>query len=415
VARDGTFAVVANEGDVQAKKPAKRKIPLGGKIGLGIGFVLMAGGLTLGVTASIPTDVDRLSVEFPAIEDRTGRLAGGSGCALSEVGTPGACRKAVVTGVRDEEVTFPSRIPEKGLARLKGTLSLPLGVEGRRPAVILIHGSGPNGRDEPLDGDLVSRLSHTVKVFAELADFFVHEGLVVLRYDKRVPRFYPDMDRTKSHAYRWSDIEADGRDALEFLATRPEVDPDALVVAGHSEGGQIAPYVAHDNPRVAAVIMLAGTMEGFEVGLEGQLERLARAREAQWDPIGAWSVRQQGAKYQECFDKLRTHYVPEEVCIGGGVTQAALKDYDAYVARMAGILASDRSPVLAIQGSVDRNIAPDMIPRLGTAMGPRDHELHYVPGVSHDLVNVVTPTKPPSVDAELKKRLSTFLASVRPR
>ncbi|MFR1445917.1 hypothetical protein ACLUYJ_20375, partial [Acinetobacter baumannii] len=68
-----------------------------------------------------------------------------------------------------------------------------------------------------------------------------------------------------------------------------------------------------------------------------------------------------------------------------------------------------------IQGSVDRNIDPLAVPKIGNALGARDHELHYVPGVNHDLVNVVAPTKPPTIDAEVKRRLATFLASVRPR
>jgi len=101
------------------------------------------------------------------------------------------------------------------------------------------------------------------------------------------------------------------------------------------------------------------------------------------------------------------------MCVGGGVTQAALKDYLQYAARMPAILGAGTSPVMAVQGSVDRNIDPMAIPKIGAALGARDHELHYVPGVTHDLVNVVTPAARPGVDAEVKRRLSVFLASVR--
>jgi alpha-beta hydrolase superfamily lysophospholipase len=400
-------------------------MPFAVKIFLPVLAIVVAASVAASVNASLPTDVARLSVEHPAIEDRSGRKPAGPGCALSEVDAAGAegtvgttrgpsgCRKAQVTGVRDEEVSFPSSIPEKGLARLEGTLSLPLGVDGRRPAVVLIHGSGPNSRDEPVQGDLVSKLPAPVKVFAELADFFVHQGLVVLRWDKRVPRFYPEMPRSSARLYRWTDIEQDARDALAYLATRAEVDAGRLVVAGHSEGGQIAPYVARGDPRVVAVVMLAGPIDGFERGLLGQLERLAEAREAQWDPLGAWGVRRESKKYAPCFEKLRTHFDPEEMCIGGGVTQAALKEYEEYVQRMPAVLAEGTSAVMVIQGSVDRNIDPAAVPKIGAALGARDHELHYVPGVSHDLVNVVTPTRPPHVDAEIERRIAAFLASVR--
>jgi alpha-beta hydrolase superfamily lysophospholipase len=392
---------------------SKKKLPLAAKLLIPVGAVLILATVGVAIASILPTDVARLSVQYPPIEDRSARKHAGSGCALNEMGAPGSCRKAVVTSVRDEEVTFPSSIPDKGLSKLKGTLSIPVGIEGRRPAIILVHGRGPNSRHEEVRGDLVSRLAAPVKVFDQLDDFFVHQGLVVLRYDKRVPQFYPDMDRSKLRAFRWSDLETDARDALAFLATRPEVDGDALIVAGHSEGGQLAPFVANDNPRVVAVIMLAGVLDDFEVGLLGQLERLAEARSAQWDFIGAWATRQEKKKYAPCFEKLRRHYEPDEMCIGGGVTQAALQDYLRYAARMPAVLAAGTSPVMAIQGSVDRNIDPEAIPKVGKALGARDHELHYVPGVSHDLVNVVTPTRPPAVDAEVERRIAEFLSSVR--
>ncbi len=388
-------------------------MPLGARIGACAGAVLGLAIAAMVVAALVPTRVARLSAEHPPIEDRSARRPGGTGCALTEVGVPGACRKVEVASVREEEVTFPSSLPQKALKRLRGTLTIPLGVEGRRPAVILIHGSGPNSRDETVQGDLVSRVDPPVKLFRELADVFVRAGLVVLRWDKRVPQFYPDFDRSKMLDYRWSDIETDGRDALAYLETRPEVDPHRLVVAGHSEGGQLAPYVARDDPHVAAVIMLAGPIDDFEVGLLGQLERLAVAREAQWDWLGAWQVRGEKKKYARCFDRLRGEHDPREVCIGGGVTQEALQDYLEYVARMPAVLAGGTSPVMALQGSVDRNIDPLAIPKIGRALGARDHELHYVPGVNHDLVNVVAPTTPPALDAEVARRIVAFLGSVR--
>jgi alpha-beta hydrolase superfamily lysophospholipase len=369
-----------------------------------------------GITSSLPTNVRRLSVEYPPMEDRSGRLSGGAGCALTEEGATGACTKMVVTSVRAEEVSFPSSIPDKGLARLKGTLTIPVGapgVQAPRPAIVLVHGSGPNGRDETVQGDLVSKLDKPVHLFKELADFLVHQGLIVLRYDKRAPQFYPDYDRKKLKDVRWKDFEIDARDALSYLATRPDVDPNALVVAGHSEGGQLAPFIAHDNARVAAVIMLAGPIEDFEHGLLGQLERLARARSAQWDPIGAWQVRSQSAPYAACLSRFHNHYDPNEMCIGGGVSQAMLKEYMDDMARMPSVLAAGKSPVMVIQGSVDRNIDPMAVPQIGKALGARDHELHYVPGVSHDFVNVVEPKKPPGLDDDVMRRIGAFLASVK--
>jgi hypothetical protein len=71
-------------------------------------------------------------------------------------------------------------------------------------------------------------------------------------------------------------------------------------------------------------------------------------------------------------------------------------------------------PVMALQGSVDRNIDPEEIPGpIASALRGHDHELHYVPGVNHLLVNVLTSREHPTLDADVARRIRSFLASVR--
>src|SRR5882672_10479336 len=120
--------------------PTKSKKPMTRTAKIVIAISILATLLIIVVAGAplVPTNVTRLSAEYPAIEDRTKRQPGGKGCALSEVAVDGGCKKAVVTSVREEEVTFASSIPEKGLKTFKGTLSIPVGVEGKRPAIILM-------------------------------------------------------------------------------------------------------------------------------------------------------------------------------------------------------------------------------------------------------------------------------------
>jgi predicted dienelactone hydrolase len=63
---------------------------------------------------------------------------------------------------------------------LGATLTLPTGT-GPFPAVVLVHGSGPQDRDEPLGAN---------RVFRDLAEGLASKGVVVLRYDKRT-KIYP--------------------------------------------------------------------------------------------------------------------------------------------------------------------------------------------------------------------------------
>src|SRR5439155_1698817 len=58
---------------------------------------------------------------------------------------------------------------------LGGTLTVPVGL-GPFPGVVLLHGSGPQDRDETIGAS---------KVFKDLAEGLASRGIEVLRYDKR--------------------------------------------------------------------------------------------------------------------------------------------------------------------------------------------------------------------------------------
>src|ERR1035441_9246797 len=67
----------------------------------------------------------------------------------------------------------------QGEWKLSGTLTVPVGA-GPFPAVVLVHGSGPNDRDETVGG---------AKVFKDLAEGLASRGIVVLRYEKRTLQY----------------------------------------------------------------------------------------------------------------------------------------------------------------------------------------------------------------------------------
>jgi len=146
---------------------------------------------------------------------------------------------------------------------LAGTLTVPKG-EGPYPAVLLISGSGSQDRDETI-------FEH--KPFWVIADGLSRHGIAVLRVDDRgVGGSKGDVAHATS-----SDFAKDVEAGVAFLKTRPEVRKDAIGLAGHSEGGLIAPLVAAEDPDVAFIILLAGpAVPGTDV-LALQNELLARA------------------------------------------------------------------------------------------------------------------------------------------
>jgi fermentation-respiration switch protein FrsA (DUF1100 family) len=159
-----------------------------------------------------------------------------------------------------EEVTFQNTSANITLA---GTLTLPK-KEGNFPAVILITGSGPQNRDEEI-------LGH--KPFLVLSDYLTRSGIAVLRYDDRGVGQSKGTIQTATTA----DFATDAESAVAYLKTRKEINKSKIGLAGHSEGGIIAPMVASRSKDVNFIVLMAGTgLRGDKILLYQQ-EYIARA------------------------------------------------------------------------------------------------------------------------------------------
>jgi hypothetical protein len=145
---------------------------------------------------------------------------------------------------------------------LPGTLTLPTG-SGPFPAVVLLHGSGPNDRDESLGPQ---------KVFRDIAFGLASRGIAVLRYDKRTLVF-PDQF-TDEDTLQQETIE-DAWAALALLRARSEINAKKLFIAGHSLGGMAAPRVAQKATDLAGIVTLAGPTRPLEDLIEEQMNYLA--------------------------------------------------------------------------------------------------------------------------------------------
>ena len=153
---------------------------------------------------------------------------------------------------REEEVTFRNPVENFELA---GTLTLPEG-EGPFPAVVLITGSGAQDRDESI-------FYH--KPFHVIADHLTRHGIAVLRYDDRGTGKSKGMMNNATTMTLADDAEA----AVTYLLQRPEIDHAKTGLAGHSEGGLIAPIVASRNSNIAFIVSLAGPgVRGSEIMLQ---------------------------------------------------------------------------------------------------------------------------------------------------
>lgn len=141
-----------------------------------------------------------------------------------------------------ENITFENK---KANITLAGTFSTPM-KKGSSPAVILISGSGPQNRDGEAFGH---------KPFEILADYLTSNGIAVLRFDDRGTGASSGNFENATTADFATDVEA----AINYLKSRPEINPNKIGLIGHSEGGIIAPMVAASSSDVNFIVMLAGT------------------------------------------------------------------------------------------------------------------------------------------------------------
>ncbi|MBC7909983.1 MAG: alpha/beta fold hydrolase, partial [Pyrinomonadaceae bacterium] len=146
---------------------------------------------------------------------------------------------------------------------LAGTLLLPKTGTRPCPAVITSTGSGQQTRDEPVIKDY--------KIFRQIAEHLAARGIAVLRVDDRGVGDSTGLGTLdKATTFDYAD---DVRAQVAYLRTRREIDADKIAIVGHSEGGVIAPLVAADDPKLAAIVLLAGTGKRGDEVLLYQMNR----------------------------------------------------------------------------------------------------------------------------------------------
>jgi len=175
---------------------------------------------------------------------------------------------------KEEEVTFRNSVENFDLA---GTLTLPEG-PGPFPAVVLITGSGQEDRNETV-------FAH--KPFLVIADYLTRNGIAVLRYDDR------GVGGSKGNAANATSLAFadDAAAAVSYLLGRPEINSKKIGLAGHSEGGLIAPIVASKNNNIAFIVSLAGPgVSGYDILSKQTRDILAASGSSEKEIEEAWAT-----------------------------------------------------------------------------------------------------------------------------
>lgn len=271
--------------------------------------------------------------------------------------TPAAANIAAAT-YRLEEVRVASASSANSEVGLGGILSLPLGA-GPFPAVVLLSDVGTPERP---DG--------TYNLLAELADHLTRQGVAVLRLDDRGQ----GRSAAVACASTGAELVADAQSAMNFLRTRPGIDPIRVGLLGHGEGANVALLAAAQAPAPAFLVALgAAGVNGQEL-LARQTSLVNQAGEPDTAQL-AWSRKQAQAMMlvrREAKKQLAAGANAEQVQVRVGQEQLRLateakKRNDILYKRQYALLeivrqTPDNAQAQAIVANMLKQIYPNLSP-----------------------------------------------------
>lgn len=163
--------------------------------------------------------------------------------------------------------------------KLPGTLTLPKISAAKQkthkvPCVILLHGSGPNDRDETVGPN---------KPFRDFAWGLAERGIAVVRYDKRTKVYGAACVSAGRDLDYDTEVVDDAVAAVSQIMAIPEIAADSVYLLGHSLGGTLAPRIALRSRNLAGIIILAGLARPLEDALGEQCTYVASLSDSSAD------------------------------------------------------------------------------------------------------------------------------------
>jgi len=240
-----------------------------------------------------------------------------------------------------EKITIGEKYP------LDGLLTIPDEGDTPFPAIVLVHGSGPNDMDEKVGN---------CYTFKDLAKGFAERGIATIRYDKRTKTYGKQMVKSPeaSSMTVWDETIEDALFATELIRKDPRINPDKVFIAGHSMGAMLAPRIDAEGGNYAGLILLAGSPRKLEeIMIEQQDNAIANL-----NPILRWIGSKQMMKIRAKLDglyEMSDEEAKQKTFLGKYVKLYYLKEWGSKPA--VDYLKDLTKPILIMQGDMDFHVS----------------------------------------------------------
>ena len=152
------------------------------------------------------------------------------------------------------------RIKIQGDIGIGATIAYP-DKDKKRPFVLIIGGTGSLDRDG--NGGI------KLNIYKDLSDYFVNQGFVCVRYDKRGTH----ESKVNLVTHTLTNLVGDAKAIIDYAKELPFVDENRVIVCGHSEGAMIGTLLT-ERADINGLILLGGAGMSLKEAMYYQNEQL---------------------------------------------------------------------------------------------------------------------------------------------